>query len=108
MTNVLENCGRKISPEKSSLKDEMKHLLQKVGTAVKKLRLHASASVQSISSALDLILRSIRSIPDKQIQVVRKAFYKYPPERRPLVQTTESWSVRIISSILLFKCSLLN
>lgn len=38
MSSVLENCNCKISPEKSSLKDEMKHLLEKVGTAAEKVR----------------------------------------------------------------------
>ncbi|KAL2528963.1 uncharacterized protein Fot_21564 [Forsythia ovata] len=44
MTRVLENCDCKISPEKSSLKDEMKHLLEKVGTAVDKVRTMAEAT----------------------------------------------------------------
>ncbi|CAI9763193.1 unnamed protein product [Fraxinus pennsylvanica] len=38
MSSVLENCNCKISPEKSSLKDEMIHLLEKVGTASEKVR----------------------------------------------------------------------
>ncbi|KAL2505181.1 Tudor/PWWP/MBT superfamily protein [Abeliophyllum distichum] len=44
MTRVLENCDCKISPEKSSLKDEMKHLLEKVGTTVEKVRIMAETT----------------------------------------------------------------
>ncbi|CAA3001148.1 Hypothetical predicted protein [Olea europaea subsp. europaea] len=36
MSSVLENCNCKISPERSRLKDAMKHLLEKVGTTAEK------------------------------------------------------------------------
>ncbi|CAA3032749.1 Hypothetical predicted protein [Olea europaea subsp. europaea] len=38
MSSVMENCNCKISPEKSRLKDAMKHLLEKVGSTAEKVR----------------------------------------------------------------------